>query len=81
MINGDLNFEIDKLLGIQDEVEQTHSKIALIKTVLEATDTNPLHYALDFEDSSYFYDTEQERDSDYNELCILLNSRSRFYTY
>jgi len=74
MNNVDLKFDIDKILSIQDSIETDSTKVAVNKT----EDFNlDYPYAIDVEDSSYFYVTEYERDIDYETLLKILTTRQR----
>lgn len=58
MNNGDLSFDLEKIKGFDAPI-----------TIAKAVDHNlDYPFAIDVEDSSYFYANEEDRDSDYDKL-------------
>ncbi len=56
--NGDLNFEIEKIKSFDAPI-----------SISKEFDSNlDYPYAIDIEDSSYFYPEQEERDEDYEKL-------------
>lgn len=76
--NGDLENDLDKIKWNQESIETDLTKLAVYK----AEDFNlDYPYAIDVEDTSYFYATEEERNSDYETLCVFLSSNSSRHFY
>jgi hypothetical protein len=60
--NGDLAFDFDKIKSFDVPI-----------TIVKAFDDNlDYPFAIDVEDTSYFYATEKERDEDFNNLIKTL---------
>jgi hypothetical protein len=76
--NGDLNFELDKIKWNQESIENDIHKMAVSK---EEDFNLDFPYLIDVEDTSYSYATEEERNSDYETLCIILSNNSYRYLY
>ena len=78
MNNGDLSFDLDKIIWNQESIETDLTKMAVNK----AEDFNlDQPYAIDVEDTSYFYANEKERDEDFDLLCEALTKSSIKYFY
>ena len=78
MTNGDLNFDLDKIKWNQESIENDITKMAISK---EEDFNLDFPYLIDVEDTSYSYATEDERNSDYETLCIILSNNSEKYLY
>ena len=78
MINKNLELDIDNLLFMMECVENDLTKMAV---TTEFDDNLEMKYAIDVEDKSFFYDNENERDKDFDELCGILSEKSKRYWY
>jgi hypothetical protein len=76
--NGDLKFNMERILDNQVSLEEDNQKLAIAKSEDFDLD-NP--YAIDVEDTSYFYAEETERDNDYSLLCKILSNSSKKFSY
>lgn len=72
--SSDLAWDIDKIFDNQDSIELDNNLLAVAKSY----DDN-LHnpYALDVEDSSYFYENRHHRNFDYEMLKFVLTLNSK----
>lgn len=76
--NQDLNNDLDKIKWNQESIETDLTKMSVVK----AEDFNlDYPYAIDVEDSSYFYSNEADRDWDFEMLNKILTSNSTKYFY
>jgi len=78
LTNGDLTNDLDKIKWNQESIETDLTKMAVVK----AEDFNlDQPYAIDVEDTSYFYSNESDRDFDFDVLNKILTNNSNKYFY
>ena len=78
LTNGDLTNDLDKIKWNQESIETDLTKMAVVK----AEDFNlDQPYAIDVEDTSYFYPNESDRDFDFDVLNKILTNNSNKYFY